>query len=643
MTTRTEGVRNLFLDPEELPGLRRRIGHPMFRQFWDGVLHADLDGDRRFLETGIEPGNLLRHLPRACEILQREAFVHLVTAQKQRGDVAVLALDAILRFGKWDYFLEGGKEVIGLQRAPQAAQSLVFALEWIPDLLSEGTRREAEHQLAEKGCLPCFRSLWGMLNPERVEGWGFDPEAAYFEPRDMRRWPWILARTNLRAVPMSALGLGALLLEGRDPRAPEWLEIVRKSFEDFHDVYEKDGSYPEGTGYATYTSGELILLLHALERRHEGGWADAINWRGHMAFFLFTRMPSGRHPEGHVNFGDGGNGFHSDVAFWIARRYRDGRAQYAAANHAGPHRIFSPVFFDPDVVPEPPTGPWHARWFDVGWFVVTTGFRSRDFVVALRSGGPANHEHADRNGVILKAFGENLLVDAWHPPYERRHAAWALRTSPAHNTVLVDGRGHAYHDGSEGTNPSRAEAKVIDELVGGHHVIVTSDASQAYRLVDDNVDDVSRTLVVVPGLRLVVVVDRLQTAGRPAELRSRWFVDNEDGGGRIGIDGCTFTLRRPGAGLFGVAAGTPDVRLETGTFPVPAEHGVHPHLDVVAVDAALRPVLIVAAAAVQSGDPRPQLDLGREGDGWRLIARVGGRGVTMSIRDDGGRPSVTVT
>jgi hypothetical protein len=70
---------------------------------------------------------------------------------------------------------------------------------------------------------------------------------------------------------------------------------------------------------------------------------------------------------------------------------------------------------------------------------------------------------------------------------------------------------------------------------------------------------------------------------------------------------------------------------------------VYPHLDVVAAEPAVRSVLVVAAAAVQSGEPRPLLDLGREVDGWRLMARVAGRELVMGIRDDGARPSVTVT
>jgi hypothetical protein len=637
------GPRNLFVDPAEIPELRKRVLLPMFRKFWDENLHADLEDDRNFLETGIEFNNHLQHLTRACDVLQREAFVFLITREKSRGDLATLAFEKILQFKKWDYILEGGKDVIGLQRAPQALQSIVLAYEWIGDLLSAGTKKEVPDQLAEKGCEPCYRSLWGMLHKEQVKGWGFDPEGKFYEQRDMRRWPWILSRTNLRAVPMSALGLGALFLEGRHPRVPEWLDVVKKTYDDFYDLYEKDGSYPEGTGYANYTSSELILMLNAMQRRNKADWSKAINWPGLMDFFLFTRMPSTRYPEGHVNFGDGGSGFFSDVGFWIARKYRDGVAQFAAEKQAWKHRIFSPIFFDPTVEPQIPSGKWHFRHFAIGWVVVTTGFEKDDFVAALRSGGPANHENADRNSLILKCFGENLLVDNWHPPYSHLHPAWALRTSPAHNTVLIDGKGHQYHNGLEGTNPSQAEAKVVREVKADEYALVTSEATQAYRLVDDNVKNVSRTVLAVPGMRLIAVVDCLHTNGRPADFKARWFVENEDAKGKIEIDGKKFTFLRPQAKLAGICDCGQDVRLVADTFPVPKENGIYPFMDVCAQKPGNRVTILTAVMALKNDDPPPALDLKKTDDGWVLEAASAGQKIRVTVSTKDTYPEFAVT
>ncbi len=633
---------NLLFAPEEIPELRRRLELPMFQKFWEEMLNANLEDDRKFLETGIAFNNQIWHLPRVCDILQREAFIYVITGDQIRGEMARLALEKILQFKKWDYFLEAGKDVIGLQRAPYTTQTLVLTFEWIEDLLPDEMKQEVLAQLPEKGIEPCYRSCWGMLNKEQVVGWGFDPESSFYEERDMRRWPWILSRTNLRAVPMSALALGAKFFDGRHPRVPEWMNVVKQTYDEFYDMFAPDGSYSEGSGYANYTASELIIMLSIIESKWRNNWSDKINWQGVMDFFLMTRMPSHQHPEGHVNFGDGGSGFFSDVGFWIARKYRDGLAQFAAENHAQKHRMLSVIFYDPNIVPTRPTGSWFYRHFDIGWVIVSTGFEKDDFVVAMRSGGPANHEHADRNSVILKCFAENLLVDVLHPPYSHLHPAWALRTSPAHNTVLIDNKGHQYHDGLEGTNASLAEAKVVKEQKKDGYAIVTSDATQAYQLVNENVQNVNRTTLAVPDMKLLVVVDVLQTKDKPADFKARWFVDNEDKNGKIEIDGKKFTFLRPNAKLVGVCDSDHDVQLSSDKFPVPEEHGVYPFLDVAARKAGNKVVLITAAAAIRNDDPLPMFNLKKTKNGWKLVAKNNGQKIQVKIVTQGIYPELSI-
>lgn len=621
----------LLFDAEELPAIRERLQSPIFQKMWAELLAANLEDDRKFLETGIAFNNQLRHLPRVDDILQREAFVYLITQEPERGAMARLAFEKILEFNKWDYFLEGKKEVIGLQRAPYTTQTLVLTYDWIAELLSETTRTTFFSQLPEKGCEPCYRSLWGMLHPDQVIGWGFDPESSFYEERDMRNWPIILSRTNLRAVPMSALGLGAIFLRGKDPRVDRWLDVVKQSFAAFVDLFSNDGSYPEGTGYCNYTCSELILLLEVVRRKLQQDWSAKINWPGVMDFFLMTRMPSNRYPEGHVNFGDGGNGFFGEIGFWIARKYRNVLAQYAAQQLRERDRIFSVFYFDPTLPAQAPQQGWNYRHFDIGWLVVTTGFEKQDLVVALRSGGPANHEHADRNSLILKCYAENLLVDQWHSPYSHTHPAWALRTSPAHNTVLVDGKGHQYHNGLEGTNASHAAARVVQEIKTDRYVIVSSDATQAYQLVDDNVKAITRTLLVIPEAKFIVVVDTMQTKYRPARFSSRWFIDNEDSNGKIEIEGEHFLFNRPQAKLVGCGAGKSGVDLSVSTFPVPQEHGIFPFMEIADRAPARKSVLLVAAIAIEREAEKPTIQVLPGKNRWLIRAEQRGQKMQVQI------------
>jgi len=633
---------NLLFDPSQIPELKKRLQLPLFKAFWDSQMNADLKSDEKFLKDEIQFNNQLRHLPRADDILQREAFVYAMTGKKKRGKLARLALEKVLQFEKWDYFLEAQKDVIGLQRAPYTTQSIVIAYPLIENLLSKEMKREVIAQLPEKGCMPCYRSLWGMLNKEKVVGWGFDPASTFFEERDFRRWPWILSRTNLRAVPMSALALGALFLEGKDERTAEWMQVVKQSYDEFFNMFAKDGSYDEGTGYCNYTSSELILMLDVVRRRKNEDWSKAVNWNGVMDFFLMTRMPSEQHPEGHVNFGDGGSGFFSEVGYWVASKYRNHTAQYAAEHHAQKDRIFSVLWYNPAIAAKLPKNDWYYREFDIGWVVASTGFEKDDFVAAIRSGGPANHEHADRNSFILKCYAENLLVDQWHPPYDNKNPGWPLRTSPAHNTVLIDGKGHQYHDGAEGTNASQAAAKIVRTKKENNFAYVISDATQAYQLVDDNVKRVSRTCVVIPRMKFAVIVDCLDTQARPADFAARWFVENSDGKGVITITGNTFEFQRPRARLFGACAGTLGAAMNQATFPVPVESGVYPYLDVRSEKPGNSVMLITAVAALRIEQERPEIDIRFNSKNWVVTTDLAGHEAKVIILPQETYPQIMV-
>ncbi len=633
---------NLLFSQQDIPELKKRLELPLFKNFWQELIQANLEEDQQFLESGIQFNNQLRHLPRVADILQREAFIYALTQDKKRGELARLAVQKILQFKKWDYFLEAGKYVIGLQRAPYTTQSLVLTYEWIEDVLTEAEKKEIMNQLPEKGCEPCYRSLYGMLHQDEVVGWGFDPESSFFEERDFHNWPTILSRTNLRAVPMSALTLGAIFLKDSQRRTEEWLRVVRQSYENFVDLFAPDGSYPEGTGYCNYTSSELILMLEVIKRKLNEDWSDKINWRGVMDFFLLTKMPSTVHPEGHVDFGDGGSGFGSDVAFWVAKKYHDATAQYAGNHFAQRHKASSVVWYDAKIPEKKPGQKWYYRHFDIGWLVVSTGFEPDDFIVALRSGKPANHEHADRNSLLLKCYAENLLVDIWHPPYDHKHPAWALRTSPAHNTVLVDGKGHQYHDGKEGTNSSLASAQVVQEKVTENYVSASSDATHAYQMVNPNVEKVIRTFLVIPDLKFLMVLDTLATKHQAADFTARWFVSNEDKKGNITFDQNRFVFNRPTAKLIGMADGNLKVILSKNTFPVPEEHGVYPFLDIGSAEQGKKINLLCAMVALKNDEPEPSLSLKHTNNGWRITAAISGKELKIELNCQEMLPEISV-
>jgi hypothetical protein len=602
----------LFFDPQDLPRIRRTWSLALFGDLRERILTADLAADAAFLDKELDPSNPIRHLQRAGGILQRESFAYLMTEQKQRLELARLAIDKTLSFQAWDYFTEAGRDIIGLQRAPETAIAMSLALDWLFSRLDESTRTRMRVQIAEKGCLPCFRTLWGMRYPQKVGGWNYAPWVK-LEPRDFSRWPVILDKTNLKAIPIAGLAIGALTLEPRDPRRAEWLEMARHGYETIAGLYERDGSYPEGGSYGDYTTFHLLLAQAAIEHRLGVNLFDRINYNGFVEFMLSLQLPQTSELKACVNFGDAGTGLQSAVSFYVARKTGDGLAQHMGLEHPREHNPFSVIWYQPELAARKPGAVHHFKHWDLDWMIYRTGYGLDDLVVAMRSGGPANHEHADRNSLLLKAYGEVLLADSKHPTYDHNNPGWVLRTSPAHNTVLIDNQGHQYHDGREGTNASLAEARVVRAGQRDGFVFWTSDATPAYQLVLPDVERVWRSVFVFTDAPVVVIIDRLTKKSRPSLFSAHWHAENSDGLGSVLASGEGFVIRRPAASFYAWCPGSPALNITAEKLPLPPELGVHPYIRAGTSSPSLEHTLMTVGMACRSGQAPPVMTMPAQG------------------------------
>jgi hypothetical protein len=160
--------------------------------------------------------------------------------------------------------------------------------------------------------------------------------------------------------------------------------------------------------------------------------------------------------------------------------------------------------------------------------------------------------------------------------------------------------------------------------------------------VNDNVKNVNRTFLAVPEMKLMLVVDVLQTKDKAANFKARWFVDNEDKNGKIEIDGKKFTFLRPQAKLVGVCDSDHEVQLKSETFPVPQEHGVYPFMDVAAQKAGNKVVILTAAAAIRNDDPLPIFNLKKVKNGWKLVAKSKDQKIQVKIMTKDIYPELSV-
>jgi hypothetical protein len=629
----------LFFDESDLPRMRLALTHPHVASYWKTINEADLAGDLNFIRKEARFNNHSKDLLRVRQILERTSFIYALTGDAAQRDAAKIAVDKILAYPKWDYFLEGGEDVIGLQRAPEVTIAMSCATQWLAGAISKETIAEMERQIGEKGAPACYRTLYGMKYPDRVRGWGFDPEDDYPFHVDMRRWPLILNSTNLKAIPIAGLGVAGCLLKGKHPQAERWIAMAEGSARAFSVMYGPDGAYDEGVGYWAYTSTHLALLAEVIRRSQGRDISGMLNFPGTVQYGLKMWMPVVGRPNDCVDFGDAWAMADVSVAAWTASRLKDPTAQYVATHVGELGSPWSVIWLDPSLKEETPGPALCDVRFSNDWVVSRSGWDVQDGVVALRSGGPSNHEHADRNSVIFKAHGERIYHDPYHAAYPYTDPLWTLRLTKSHTALLIGGKGHQYHDGHEGTNASFAESHVVAYGADERTMVVTSDATAAYRLVNPDVTLVLRSLVFLKP-DILAVVDRVRLAKNPLPVQARFQIDNSDGKGSVTADAASFTVLRPGVIARATALSAGPVTARTGALEIPPDKGVFPYAESESASALDHVMITLCEAHPASEAPAP-LRAVREANLWRITGERAGKHVAFAIDTTTDVPGVT--
>ncbi len=585
------GTNYLFVNPADLDLIRTNARTPLLRPMferWRAETPADLT---EALEKFEASGNIVRDFARVLFLLEHSLTVHLLEPDEARVESCLNAIERILARPYWDYFRDGDVEILGIQRASFATIRLLYAREVLAEHIDSSFDQRLLQNIADKGCEPCYATVYDMDRPETVIGWDFDAEHADFYDISMQRWPTILGANNLRSAPTGALGLGALALQGHDPRASHWLKTAVASTERFLRLFAEDGSFFEGLSYLDYSMRTSLPFIDAHTRiKGDVDWLGQINWDGMLDYTITMQM--GRTPEGEpdiVNFSDARRGSAPGWVSKVGEMTENPLAGFITQQAGAPFFFYDFLWYRPDAPDQPPGDHLLNHRNDYNWIICRTGWEPADAVLAFKSGGPANHEHADRNHLTFKFNGERLLNDHFGAAYDRRHDGWKMRQTAAHNAVLIDGHGHHYVDGVEGTNDSKAYANILAYEDLGDVVHWTSDATAGYIVENYHVTQVQRSVIYAkPGT--IVIFDQVNFRYRPQTVDARFFPDNRDGAARLSVDGDAFTIARPDATLFGrvASSSTAAPRLarlgvlpETGDFPCIEVHspiGLSHHL-----------------------------------------------------------------
>ncbi len=612
----------LFFERADIPRIRANskseLLGPLYRE-WSQNAPGALDAAFDRLAAS---GDLNADMRDACRALRRRAIVQIVEPDADLRDALFRSIDRLLAMPKWDFFLDGPDTVIGIQRASLAIVTLLFAREALADDWDADRDNRLLEAVAEKGCVPCSRTIYGMDHPESVVGWRLDDEHDHLFDLEMSRWPMILGGNNLRAVPAASLGLGALALRKQDPRARKWLDQAVSSSRRVLTLFKPDGSFFEGISYTNYTLRTLFSFFDAHQRTvGDMDWAREGNVDTIVAFIL--TMQAGRAADGwpdHVNFGDSSRTVFPGVPAWIRKQTENPLAQYAVEEASRPGNFRDFLWYEPEHPKAAPPESLQNVRNKLDHVICRTGWGADDAVLAFRSGGPAAHEHADRNHFIYKIHGERLLTDHFKPAYDWRDPRWVLRLTEAHNAVLVNGAGHQYHRGEEGTNDSLAYATIVGYEDRGDHVWWTSDATAAYRIDNYHVSKVLRTVLFAKP-DIVVLLDQIRLRYEPQRVDLRFFPDNRDGAATLDTDGtASLAIERPGARLRGTVVGGNATALSLGRLDLPSEHGIFPYAAVGSEPALRHQILTVLDAAAADEAPRPPPRIEATPEGWRVRA-----------------------
>jgi hypothetical protein len=661
-TPAATAANGLLFGPADLPRIRANLELPRCAEIRAMLLDVDFAAEAKFLRDEVRFNNHVVDFGRVWKLVENCAFAHAVWGDPRQLDLALAAMRRLCDYPRWDYFLEGGKDTIGIQRASEATIAACYALDWLGPAVPAELRAALEHKIVTEGAPACYRTLYGMKYPDRVQGWTFDPEDDYPQAYrvSLARWPLILNATNLKVIPIGGLSLAAAWFHGRHPEAAKWLQLARQSAQAFATMYGSDGAYDEGVGYWGYTTTHLIMAAEAIHRRLGIDDRKLVNYPGTIRYALslaspckggliadpklkaaYNATPKGSYDPAQdlVNFSDSGTGMDLSAAGWVGATANDPLSHYAA-KHVGSLRLLQgAVWYHPEAAEQAPGPELHDVRLSNDWVTARTGWSPEDTVVGFRSGGPANHEHADRNSVVFKAHGDRLLHDPFHAGYSFTTPQWMLRLTSAHTAVLIDGKGHQYHDGHEGTNSSHASATVTDFRTGPGWMTVTSDATDAYALVLPDVTFVARTLVFLKP-DVLLLLDRVQLkAAAPVQLRFQVF--NEDGKGVVTAKGAALGIDRPFASLRATIAARGAVTAGTGRLPMPETAGIYPYGEVVST-AATAHEIVTACTAAPAGGTHGALAVARTAAGWCITGAHAGQKVDVTLQTTEAVPTVTI-
>ena len=502
-TQATSAHPRLFFSTQDIPRLRAQAAST-HQEIWQPIL--------AFAQSslGSVPGPMpaegdLESFRNAGNQLIAFAFAYLITGDRAYLDLTRRHLLAPVGWQYWGDDTGYGDRGLGFHHLLLGS---AIAYDWVYNDLSPADRTAIGSNLARRA-----QESFEATNSAKSQ-WNNWWRQAYIQ-----NFSW----TNY-----SALGVAALVLDGEDPRAPEWLDrattMISRDMVIVGGI--SDGSWHEGMPYQDYATTMAMPFIYNLKALKGVQVLPPAFLRAYGYARVYNSLPGADRyamPYGDVDWRWANSYGPEGILRLAARESRDGHFEWMARQsitnvgrdsniYSAPWYVFEFLYYDPTVTPVGPEDlPLSRTFSDLEGVIWRTGWSSNDLTFALKTGAPggrfafdaftqgkrppfdpnsaddqfsAGHDHDDANTFYLYRGGVDLASE---------RAAYDDSATSFHNTLLVDGRGqyrapptyggHEYWDtdpsvfrGTDGRLEKVGEAGDLSYLV--------ADATNRYRYPD---------------------------------------------------------------------------------------------------------------------------------------------------------------
>ena len=603
-----------FVVPDTGTLVSRASGKPHPRGLPDAELLAAMlalrrDGVERLLRAAAEAGPPgPEPTGSTVEQIERQTFaavdqvVATLLAYLATDDEAHYgrALEHVLALAAWDP--RGTTSYANADQAARAvAAALVLGYDWLFPRLDIAQRQ---------GLLAVLETRFGEMYQDVIG----DARVAV-HPYDSHR-----------NQTLTYLAMAATLLAGDLPAADRWLrDSLPLALNWLSPWGGEDGGFANGTAYAMWTTGDLLIPWSFLRWAVDVDVAQKAWVRNHARFFAYF-LPPGT-PVG--VFGDGAEQplgeqwarFGKAFALFAPSALGRWQGRHLHGEDIARPQLLLAALDEKGPATFPAHTPNAALFPSIGWVAMHSNLADpgRTSIYFKSSPyGSYNHSHADQLSFVVVADGKPLVIDSgWYDGYATEHWTQWYKQTRAHNAITFDGgRGQAVFEESGDLGRGR----VTEFVSTDDYAIAVGEAAAAY---GGALDVAERTLVYLRPHTLVVY-DRLASA---VPRRWEWNVHAVERMG-VGSNG-EVSIAHGGARLCIAMHGTvPTAFSQHDVFTAPPNGEARPrqwHGSFVVPEPSTSVELV---AALRGGCPTTPFEARATGNGWEID--VAGRRITIA-------------